>query len=335
MLKSVTTAIVAIAGLSLSASAQLVTPATSGTTAPQARSDAMSRAAATYATYHGDVTDVKTNGFNSANDIDDALTNLGGHNSDLLTNGWMAYSALIAAQDSEFRAAVMDIQDFYGRDVLMTGLKNDVRYARSLNGGTNAFGASLTAINADSRRLINTAALVKEQAYSLQGAGWAKGKVGNSGARADLLLAKTNSGIPARGALVSAFSDPSIDNVLQAAGQTGSGSVWEAVNGVATAIRVPTFASRFGTSRAVARGQEPVADAITTLAAYRILGADPSSETAVRSAMQERETSNCVKSAQLNLMQCVAAAYKHYEVPFCIGEHALSDVGKCIGKVSS
>ena len=26
---------------------------------------------------------------------------------------------------------------------------------------------------------------------------------------------------------------------------------------------------------------------------------------------------------------------KHYEVPFCIGEHALADIGKCIGKVSN
>ena len=80
-------------------------------------------------------------------------------------------------------------------------------------------------------------------------------------------------------------------------------------------------------------GKEPIADQIATLAAYRVLGADSATPGQLSAAMNERETENCMSMANLNLQQCVAAANQQYEVPFCIGEHALSDVGKCIGGV--
>lgn len=332
-IKTFTTAIAAVAGLTLQAAAQLVTPAPQPVAAtPQ--NDPLARAAALYATYHGEVTDVKTSGFSSARDIDKSLTNLGGHNPEKLTQGWMAYSALVAAQNPEFRAAVRDIEGYYGREVLMTGLKNDVRYARSLNGGNSAVTQSLTAVSADSRRLIGAAAYVKEQAYSLQGAGWAKGKVGNSSAKASGLTASTRAGIPARGELVTALHSPEMNSVFTQAGQTGAPSIWESVSSAASTIRIPTSVSRFGQARRIAYGKEPIADRITTLAAYRIINADPSAAGSMRMAMSERETTGCLNMANLNLQQCVAAAHKHYEVPFCIGEHALSDVGKCIGKVT-
>lgn len=334
-IKSISLALFSVAGLALQASAQVVTPAPQATPVSVAeKPDPLSRAAALYATYHGDVTDVKAKGFASAGDIDRSLSNLGGHNPDQLSQGWMAYSALVAAQNPEFRAAVRDIESYYGRDMLVTGLKNDARYARTLNGGNSAVNSSLSAVSADSRRLIGAAAYVKEQAYSLQGAGWAKGKVGNSSAKADRLMASTRVGIPARSAMVSALASPEIDGVLNRAGQSGSPSVWENVSSAASAIRVPAVATSFGQQKRIARGKEPIADRITTLAAFRILGSDETSAPSMRVAMQDRETAGCLNMANLNLQQCVAAAHKHYEVPFCIGEHALSDVGKCIGKVT-
>ncbi len=334
-IKSISVAICSIAGLALQAAAQGAAPTPKPVTvAASDTPDPLSRAAALYATYHGDVTDVKTKGFASAKDIDRSLSNLGGHNPDQLSQGWMAYSALVAAQNPEFRAAVRDIESYYGREMLVTGLKNDARYARTLNGGNSAVTSSLSAVSADSRRLIGAAAFVKEQAYSLQGAGWAKGKVGNSSAKADRLLASTRTGIPARGTMVTALASPEMNGVLSRAGQSGSPSVWENVSSAASAIRVPAVATTFGQSKRIARGKEPIADRITTLAAFRILGSDEASAPSMRVAMKDRETAACLNMANLNLQQCVAAAHKHYEVPFCIGEHALSDVGKCIGKVT-
>lgn len=297
--------------------------------------DPLSSAAAVYATFHGDVTDIKENSFKNSTDIQSALENLGGQNSEQLTRGWMAYSALVASQNPEFRAAVRDIEGFYGKDTLVRGLQNDVRYARSLNGGKSAVHSALGAVEADSVRLESTAAFVKEQAYSLQGQGWAKGKIGDGGAIATRLRAASLNGRPADDDMVKAFSAPGIDTVLVSAGKSGAPSVWENVSTAASAIRVPDVAGALGISnRRVATGKEPIADQIATLAAYRIIGGEGAAAAPMQRAMTEKQTAGCLNMAQLNLQQCVAAAHQHFEVPFCIGEHALAEVGTCISKVT-
>ncbi|MEQ9448488.1 MAG: hypothetical protein RLN70_06195 [Rhodospirillaceae bacterium] len=337
--KRIHAATIGAVALAFSASAQTESAPEVQTVAADAAAtapDPLSSAAAVYATFHGDVTDIKQNSFKSANDIQSALSNLGSQNSEQLTRGWMAYSALVASQNPEFRAAVRDIEGFYGKDVFVRGLQNDVRYARSLNGGTTAVNSALVAGDADAKRLTSTAAFVKEQAYSLQGAGWAKGKVGDSGAIATSLRAQSLTGRPARSEMVTAFSAPGIDTVLVSAGASGAPSVWESVSSAASAIRVPDVKGALGLSGAkrVATGKEPIADQIATLAAYRIVGSDGSAAAPMQRAMTEKQTAGCLNMAQLNLQQCVAAAHQHFEVPFCIGEHALADVGRCISKVS-
>lgn len=297
--------------------------------------DTISNTAAVYATFQSDVTDIKTNPLTSAGDIDDALNNLGGQNSDQLTKGWIAYSALVASQDPEYRAAVRDIESFYGRETLMTGLKNDARYARTLGGGNNAVSSALTATEADSMRLNSAAAYVKEQAYSLQGKGWAKAKIGNSGAKATRLNSQQLAGRAAKGTLVAALGSSEADSLLVGAGRLGAPSLWETMTGAASVVRVPTIVRTGFTTgkKRVKGGKEPIADQIATLAAYRVIGSTGANAGQLNSAMSERETSGCMKMAQLNLQQCVAAAHQQYEVPFCIGEHALADVGSCIGNV--
>ncbi|KDA03141.1 MAG: hypothetical protein V7651_02260 [Hyphomonas oceanitis] len=298
--------------------------------------DPISDTAAVYATYQSDVTDVKDKPLSSAGDIDHALTSLGGHNPDQLSKGWIAYSALIASQNPEYRAAVHDIESFYGRDALESGMRNDVRYARTLSGGDTAVSSALAATEADSRRLNSAAAYVKEQAYSLQASGWAKAKIGNSGAKARGLNLSQSAGIPAKLGLVTAMNDTSFDSVLVQAGSTGAPSLWDNVSGAASAIKFPAAVTSglTGNRKRVKFGKEPVADQIATLAAYRVLGASTETNSSqINSAMAERETKGCLNMANLNLQQCVAAANQQYEVPFCIGEHALSDVGKCIGGV--
>ncbi len=195
---------------------------------------------------------------------------------------------------------------------------------------------ALSTVHADSRRLLGAAAYVKEQAYTLQASGWAKGRLGNSSAIATSLLTSTQMGIPARADLVTALQSSDLKPVLSQLGAIRSGSVWENVSHAASAIRLPSALSRLtqGQPRSLATGREPMADQITTLAAYHILEAQPTRVNSMRLAIADPQTENCLNMANLNLQQCVAAAHKHYEVPFCIGEHALSDVGKCIGKLT-
>ena len=328
MAKSVKLVLGALAGavLSLGAAAQ------SASSTPQ--NDAISKAAAVYGTYQGSVSDFRGKPFSSANDIDRALTELGGHNSGQLSKGWLSYSALVASQNSEFRAAINEGVAHYGRDRVLLGLKNNYAYARTLKGGNAAVGSALTAIDADARRLRSVAAQVKEQAYTLQSAGWAKAKIGNSQAKANSIMTNTRSGRPASGNIMSSMTSSSANSNFARAGGSGAPSLWDGLSSAASTIQFPSIGSRSGSYKRIRRGQEHTADRIATLAAYRAVGAGGSAESAVLTAMSDQQATSCLNSANLNLQQCVAAAHKQYEVPFCIGEHALAEIGECIGKVA-
>lgn len=297
--------------------------------------DPIADAASVYGAFQADVTDVKQRPLASADDITDALNRLGGHNSDQLAKGWIAYSALIAAQDPDYRAAVRDIESFYGRDALQRGLRNDIGYAGRLDGAAEAVSAALAATEADSRRLIGAGAMVKEQAYSLQASGWAKGKIGDTSALIARLKSATAVGQPVPAGLRDAFRAPDLEPMLVRAGSFGAPSLWENVSSAAGSVRMPTL-SITPTQRAsyLRTGNRIITDRIATLAAYRISSTGDVSSADLQLALSDRETSQCLNMAQLNLQQCIAAAHKHYEVPFCIGEHALTDVGECIGEVS-
>lgn len=297
--------------------------------------DPITDGAAVYATFHSDVSDVRNNPLGSASDIETTLTNLGGQNPDKLSSGWLAYSAMIASQDPEYQAAVRDIASFYGEESLRLGLKNDVRYARTLGGGTTAVTSALGATQADRRRLEGAGAYVKEQAYSLQGTSWAKARVGNTQGLINQMRTTAISGRPVRSEIGAAFYDSNIDAVLSNAAGNSAESLWDGVSTAAGAVQFPILNLGYsGRDPRIRAGKEPVADKIATLAAYRILGSEETPAADMRTAMKERTTKNCLNMAQLNLHQCVAAAHKQYEVPFCIGEHALTDVGECIGDVT-
>ena len=301
------------------------------------QADTISSAAAVYGTYQHDVSTLRNQPFASANDIDSALTNLGGHNANKLSTGWLAYSALVASQDPQFRSAVRDIEGFYGRDRVMLGLRNDMGYARTLGGANSAVSAALAASTADSRRLSSAAAYVKEQAYTLQGAGWAKAKIGNANAIAASLETTSRSGRSASSNVMSALHAPSINASLSQAGGSGAPSLWDGTMDPSVGIRFPSLRSPSLTARrhAVKLGKEQIANRIATLAAYRVIGVDGRGTTQLSSAMSDTETSSCIRRSQLNLQQCVAASYRQYELPYCISEHALQEVGDCIGEVSN
>lgn len=322
---------------------QAAEPATTTTSIPTVQPysvapapDPLATAAAVYATYQSDVTRLENQKFEDVASIQAALSDLGSQNHDQLSRGWIAYSALIASQDPEFRAAVRDGEAYYGRDFLVRGLQNDVRYARTLHGGSAAVSAALNAGAADAQRLQATAQTVKQQAYSLQSYGWAKGTLGDSGALATRLRADSLVGRTASSDMTTAFRAPDIGNVLSTAGRVGAPSIWRNVSGSADRIRVADVSTiTRGTRRSVAPGSEQVADKIATLAAYRVLGSEQTGPAPIQGAMTESQTSGCMNMANLNLQQCIAATHQHFEVPFCLGEHALAEIGSCIAKVSN
>lgn len=302
---------------------------------PAPQKDAISKAAALYGTYQGAVTDFKQTPFGSTKDIDRALDELGSHNSEQLSKGWLSYSALVASQNPEFRAAINESISHYGRDRILLGMQENYAYARTLKGGNSAVGSALTAIDADARRLLSTGRIVKEQAYTLQSAKWARKKVGNGEKKADGIMAKTRIGVPVRGNVMSAMIDVNANNNFAKAGGSGAPSLWDGISSAASTVRFPSISTVRGSSyKRVRAGQEQTADRIATLAAYRAAGAGSSAESAVLTAMSDKGASRCINKANLYLQQCVAAAHTYDELPFCIADYSLTEIGQCIGKVA-
>ena len=309
-------------------------PVVEASSAPVPRPiDTMSRAAAVYGTYHGDVSDVREKPFSSVGDIEGALTSLGAQDSDQLSRGWLAYSALVASQSEEFRASVRDIEGFYGRDRVLLGLRNDFTYAGTLDGGTEAVNAAISALDTDTKRIDIAAAYVKEQAYTLQSAGWAKSKVGS---RKKALLASLGQGRSVDTGLMQALASDEGAQALAQAGQAGSPSLWEGVQSAAQTIRFPLLDGALFNSghEEELRARQDIANRINTLAAYRLLGIEGQDANQLQTALADPASERCMIKAQLNLQQCVAAVHQQHEVPFCISEHALAEISECMDVVT-
>lgn len=302
------------------------------------QSDPIARAAAAYGTYQKDVGEIHARGLNSVSDVDNALNKLGGQNPSQLSRGWLAYSAMVASQSPELRASVREVVAAYGRDGISSGMISDTGYVRRvLTGGNEAVSLGLAATKADSRRLNRSASYFREQAYSLQGQGWAKTKLRSAqmNTRVDQMIAASRTERSSRGNIVTAFASPNIDGALQQAGNSGAPSLWDGVVDAASGIKFPGFRSSSSVRRqTVRRGQEHAADQVATLAAFRIMGIDSANAPQVRQALGEGPMRSCISTAQLNTNQCVAANSFPFETVDCIGKHAIGEVGECFGEVS-
>lgn len=310
------------------------------TSAVAGNSDPLARAAAAYGTYQKNVGELHSRGLNSVKDVDNALTTLAGQNPAQLSRGWLAYAGLVASQSPELRSSVREVVAAYGAEGISSGMVTDSNYVRRvLTGGNSSVSLALAATNADNRRLQRSASYFREQAYTLQGQGWAKTKLRGPqmSSKVDTLIASARTERPARGAIVTAFSSPNINSALQQAGTSGAPSLWDGVIDAASGIRFPSLRNPTlrASQRTVRRGHEATADKIATLAAFRIIGVNSSNASYVNQALGEGPVRGCVSKAQLNINQCVAANSFPFETVDCIGKHAIGEVGACFGQASN
>lgn len=301
----------------------------------QGGADPVSERAAVYMTYQSDADEVGAKPFKSTSDIDAALSTLGAYNADQLTRGWISYSALIASQDPDFRANVRDIEAFYGRDRVMSSFASGGGYARSLKGGDDAVSAAIGVTDTDLPRLYSSAALVKEQGYSLQGYGWAKSRIRNGGQRADNVKLLQGKGQTADNMILAALTAPNGATPLSDTNAAGVTTAVATAADVATAVRLPAFMSDgfIAGRKKVKYGKEPVANQIASVAALRILGADSVEDAKLSRVMLEPSVQSCMKMQNLQLQGCVAGVGQEFEVPHCISQHALAEIADCLGAV--
>lgn len=316
-------------------------PAASSSTANAPK--VLQSAAAAYAEYQGEVSNISTKKIDGERDLDHALDTFGGQNPNQLSSGWISYSALIASQNQEFAASMRDIDSFYGRDRVMTGMRNDVAYARSLPGGEQALQMALAVNEKDSRRISSAAAFVKDQAYQLQEVSWGKKRLRNSDSTVNRLKASSSTSRPIADVAQRFFATPELDLVLATATNTsGQSSVWDKVSMLTTSAPAAALAAVQPASSTVAHTsyrvdprRETTANRIVTLAAFQVLEAAASHEGDVKSAMSDRPTKDCIDWSQVQLRACVSAAYTRADLSFCLAEHAIGDQGACFADVAN
>ncbi len=310
-------------------------------TAEQRLSAPLVTGAGEYAVFAYDVSRMESAPFESVEEIDEALAAVASHSPDGMSKAWLSYGALIAAQTPEFVDTVRATADYYGRDAVLAGLVNDPSYASKLEGAPLARQAVLSAAEADAQRFRAAAAMVKEQAYSLQKTSWAKVKSGERDARMSrLALASltpraaspdTLAGIAAAGAFSSkdALSKrqelaATFWSVFRISPNTAHAATPSEGGGVAAASFLLATAPKY----------EYAVDQVVTLAAIDALGANtPENASLVAPLLYETQTKTCMEVARLHLNQCIAAGHFRYEDPFCIAEHGIKDVANCVDAV--
>ncbi len=296
--------------------------------------DIITQTAASYGTFQSDVGDIQRRGLNSTADVTNALDKLAGQNAAQLSRGWLAYAALIASQSPELRTSVREVVSAYGAQTIISGLQADRQYVRrDLNGGEAAVSLAFSALGADSRRLNRTASYFREQAFALQGASWAKTKMRRNAmdSRVNGFMSSARSQRAPRGEIVSALQQSSSNSAFMQAGLPGAPSLWDGSISASTGIRFPTTNTAVRTAHRTShrRGPSQNADMVATLAAFRIIGAGPELSGQIRATMGEGPMTPCIRSAQLNINQCIASNAFPFETVDCIGKHAISEVSEC------
>jgi hypothetical protein len=294
--------------------------------------DPVSQKAAVYMTYQSDVEEIGDTPFRSVDDVNNALTTLGGHNADQLTRGWISYSALIASQDPEFRTAVRNAEAYFGREEAISTFASSTSYARRLDGGNSAVGTALKATEQDLPRVYAAADRIWEQGYTLQGFGWGKALIRDHSARTSLLSITQARGHTASDFILAALIAPQAD----AAEREASVEAAAAVTGnIARAVRLPTFlAGNRVAAQPSGPSQERAANLIASVAAMRIVGAGDDHRTALENTSLDPIMRMCIEREQGALKNCVGSMRTESDIPQCISKHALTGVAGCIAAAS-
>lgn len=307
------------------APAVVAPPAPSGPPA-----EPLGAAVQSYAAFQNDISDLQNQPVDNNDQLDMVLARAAAQNRDALMRGWIAYGAMTAAQSPEFVTGVKKTAAAYGPRFIR-GLTLDPGYAQRIDGGSDAARLALESAHADGERIYAVGARYKEMAYGLQKARWAGLVSQAQPARVDRMRSL------AAGAGSRTVGPDLTPRLTVAAGtlqpwtdatQFGGRTFWDSLRAspatVAQQISAPNYAIHVNTDRVGAINR------MTTLAALYIVGAtqDPAAQT--DRLLNEDSTHNCIELAQVQFYQCLSAAHFRYENAFCLGEHALKDMGACI-----
>lgn len=245
-------------------------------------------------------------------------------NSERLALGMIAYGASYAATHDQFVAEARKAADYFGRDAFIAKLRREYSYARILPGGEEAAQLAARAILADAAKIQSEGDDFKQAAYDWQALAWGKQSTVDAAAR-NLALR----------ALVAPPPVPEMTLRMSPLPEIVTAPETTALR---TAMLRTTSKIATDTNRTEIVLAEPIrawspVDRMVSLAALMAIGAPIDKQSDTEALMRDPRLVSCVNSARLNMQMCNAATKQPYERSFCLAEHPLGEIAKCMGKV--
>jgi hypothetical protein len=287
--------------------------------------DIVRASAGEYAAYHSVVADLHDAPIASGADLDSAMDRLSVfYGEDRLVRAWIAYASIIAARHPEYLDEVRELADYYGPQAALSGLMYDPAYATSFSSAADAQASVVDAVEQDNSEIAEVAHRYRMAAYNLQSERWAN-QVSRD--RRDRL------------ARLSEIGDDPIDmpeglRMSLATGFDGglpASALFERTHPVPVDASLnPQLSLTVG--EAMPDPDRTRIGRILSVAALQSLdnAGAADADAAINSLLADPTVERCLAWVRLDLQQCVAAGHFKYEDSFCIAEHALLDVSRCL-----
>lgn len=277
------------------------------------------RALEPYALYQTDITVLLDADIPDAAALDDALARTAQHDPARLTQGWLAYGALTAAQSPAWVSGVRSRVRTAGRAAVLRQLRRDVSYARRRPpGAAEATQLVLRAMAADSARMNALAVRFEGLGAASDTIAWAR----SASAREAMLRT------PSARTLAPELAARLRPAPLGAAPLTepsafGGVRFWDAL--VERASPAPA-----NLSWRVAPARVSSLDRMFTLAALMIVNASQNETARVNALLDDAPLRQCMVMQQLQLRQCASVTNTADEDAYCLARHGFAEPSACL-----
>ncbi|MEM1381302.1 MAG: hypothetical protein AAGH41_11840 [Pseudomonadota bacterium] len=271
-------------------------------------------AAQPYIQFREDIDFVSGDMPTSAEAMREAHMRLSSHDTRSMAGSWIAYAAMVAADQPSFAKAIEKQVKEKGAKAFAAELESSPGVVRNMPGADQAVAAIMAFAASDAAKIREAGDAYIAEAYDIQKVAWARKTIAESGM--DRV-------------------DAALSYAAKRDWPTATGR--EVVRSRAGTIRpnlvsYDSWSDDWAGTNAKA---DPSARPGTIITKALVLGAHYAMNTATQEHMASFATSKkserCFNSAKLNLDQCIAATRTPYEEAFCLGQHALNDMSSCVG----
>jgi len=335
--------------LALAIAAPIATSQAPTTPAPDQNGTRMlPSTAAAYAEFQGNVSQVMSKELGSAAELNKHVQTFGSVNINQLSSGWIAYGAILAAQNPAFAKDVREADADYGRERAMAYFTGSPSWARSFEGAEDALQAALTVNAHETARISSAGAFMDKQAFAIQSQKWGKARASDPNKTYTSLRSASQEERPVSAAIQQAFSAPDLNAVLASltASPTTSQSIWDkvavlTVSAPSNAFQTISPVVALDKKLQVAPAYEGTANRMLTLAAQHIIAAEQTHADAMKASMADPISRDCLADAKQLFFGCVSAATHNDALTGCLAKHGLQlprektrSTGLCLSEIT-